>query len=333
MCSDADHGGATALAAIHPDIIQSHILNRLDGPTLASTSCASAQFLSLCAEDLLWRQICNATWPSTAHPTVRAAISAFPSAHRSFYSDSFPAVARQGGASPLRRRAPPQQATQTLISAVDVYCDDKLIYSRVKETETRSGWFQSSPFRIDLVDPKEAVAAPLRFDGEDGACMELARERLRLSWILIDPAKGRAVNVASAAAVEARRHWLTEDIQLRYATVVDAGNGELVQCAAVVTCGGKDGGELQVREISMQVEDMEGKILTGSHSLGILDAAMEGRRLKSHVGMQREAYQMFLRMKIQSRERKQRRERSLDIVCIAAGVAIFVAIWTFLLSR
>ncbi|KAL1544055.1 F-box protein-like protein [Salvia divinorum] len=322
MCSTTtDHGGATSIAAIHPDIIQSNILNRLDGPALASTSCASAQFLSLCSDDLLWRQICNSTWPSTAHPTVRHAISD----HRSFYSDAFPSVTLHGH----RRGRRPQ--TQGLISAVDVYCDDRLIYSRVKETETLSGWFQSSPFRIDLLEPKEeVVAAPLKFDG---ACMELAKERLTVSWILIDPHKKRAVNIASAAAVEARRHWLTEDIQLRYATVVDSGDGELVQCAAVVTCGGKEGGELQVREMSMQVEDMEGKILTGSDSLRILDAAMDGRRLKSQVKTQREAFEMFLRMKMQARERKQSRERRLDMVCIAAGVAIFVAIWAFVLSR
>lgn len=323
----SDDGGATAITTIHPDIIQSHILNRLDGPTLAATSCASAQFLSLCAEDLLWRDICNATWPSTTDPTVRAAISAFPSGHRSFYSDSFPSVVSH------RKERPKQAQTPRLISAVDIFCGDKLIYSRVKETETLSGWFQSSPFRIDLMEPKEVAAAPLKFEGEDGACMELAKERLRVSWILIDPSSRRAVNVASAAAVEARRHWLTEDIQLRFATVVDGGDGDPVQCAAVVTCGGKEGGELQLREISMQVEDMEGKILSGGESLEILEAAMEGRRRKSDVKIQREAYEMFLRMKMQSRERKQRRERSLDMVCIAAGVSIFMAIWTFLLSR
>ncbi|KAG6436094.1 hypothetical protein SASPL_100976 [Salvia splendens] len=328
MCSTttSDHGGATSIASIHPDIIQSHILNRLDGPSLASTSCASTQLLSLCSDDLLWRQVCNSTWPSTAHPTVRHAISSFPSAHRSFYSDSFPSPTLHG----CHSRGPRPQ-TQGLISAVDVYLDDRLIYSRVKEMETLSGWFQSSPFRIDLVEPKEAVgAAPLKFEG---ACMELAKERLRVSWILIDPRKKRALNIASAAAVEARRHWLTDDILLRYATVMDGGEGELVQCAAVLTCGWKEGGELQVREMSMQVEDMEGKIMTGSDSLRILDAAMDGRRVKSQLKMQREAFEMFLRMKMLSRERKQRRERSLDMVCIAAGIAIFVAIWAFFLSR
>ncbi|KAI3461269.1 hypothetical protein Pfo_017932 [Paulownia fortunei] len=326
----ADQGGGTPITAIHPDIIQYHILNRLDGPTLASTSCASMQLLSLCTEDHLWREICNSTWPSTTHPSVRDAISAFPSGHRSFYSDSFPAARCHQSKTAHRTRVP---TTSELISAVDIYYDDKLVYSKVLVTETLSGWFLSSPFRIDLLEPKEMVPTPLKFDGEEGKCMELAEERLRVSWILIDPSKKRAVNVASLKAVEARRHWLTEDIQLRHATVVAGGGGELVQCAVVVTCGGKEGGELQVREVSMQVEDMEGKILTGMESLRILDAAMEGQRWKSDSKMEKDIYEMFLMTKIQFRERKQNRERSLDMVCIAAGVSIFFAIWIFFLSR
>lgn len=326
----AAFGGDTSITTIHPDIIESHILNRLDGPTLASTTCASLQLNSLSTQDHLWMRICNATWPSTTHPTVRRAISAFPSAHRSFYSDSFPA-SRCHTLSPhsntTGRDGP--AVTSELISAVDIYCGEKLIYSKVVSTETHSGWSLSSPFRIELLEPKETVPTPLKYDGEDGACMSLAEERLRISWILIDPSGKRAVNVASVKAVEARRHWLTEDIQLRYATVV----GGVAQCAVVVSCGGREGGELQVREVSMQVEDMEGKIMTGMSSLGIVGAAMKGRRRRSDGDLDKEIYGEFLRMKIKCRERKQRRERRLDMVCIAAGVSLFFAIWMFFLHR
>ncbi|KAL0418341.1 UNVERIFIED_CONTAM: F-box protein [Sesamum radiatum] len=166
--------------------------------------------------------ICNSAWPSTTHPTVRRAIDAFPSGHRSFYSDSFPAVRCRGPSEKARQVRVP--GTSEFISAVDIYCDEKLVYSKVLVTETLSGWFLSSPFRIDLLEPKETVPTPLKYDGEEGACMELAEDRIRVSWILIDPTKKRAVNVASLKAVEARRHWLTEDIQLRYATVM-AGDG------------------------------------------------------------------------------------------------------------
>ncbi|KAL0370204.1 UNVERIFIED_CONTAM: F-box protein [Sesamum angustifolium] len=327
----ADHGGGTPITSIHPDIIQSHILNRLDGPTLASTSCASAQLLSLCSEDCLWMSICNSAWPSTTHPTVRRAIDAFPSGHRSFYSDSFPAVRCRGPSEKARQVRVP--GTSEFISAVDIYCDEKLVYSKVLVTETLSGWFLSSPFRIDLLEPKETVPTPLKYDAEEGACMELAEDRIRVSWILIDPTKKRAVNVSSLKAVEARRHWLTEDIQLRYATVMAGDGGELVQCGVVMTCGGKEGGELQVREVSMQVEDMEGRILTGLDSLLILDEAMEGQRRKSDSVSEKAIYESFLSMKVESRERKQRRERGVDMACIAAGVSIFVAIWMIFFWR
>ncbi|KAK6144192.1 hypothetical protein DH2020_021012 [Rehmannia glutinosa] len=326
----ADHGGATPITSIHPDIIQSHILNRLDGQTLAATSCASAQLLSLCADDQLWRKICNSTWPSTTHPTVRDAISAFPSGHRSFYSDSFPAVRCHQSQATHKTRFPD---TSELISAVDIYYDDKLVYSKVLKTETLSGWFLCSPLRLDLLDRKETVTTPLKFDGEDGACTSLAAERLRVSWILIDPTKKRAVNVASMKSVEARRHWLTDDIQLRYATVVDGGGGELVQCGVVLSCGGKEGGDLQVREVSMQMEDVEGKTLTGLDSLRILESAMEGQRCKSDSEIEKDIYEMFLRTKVQFRERKLMRERNMDIACIAAGVSVFFAIWVFFLLR
>ncbi|KAL3620203.1 hypothetical protein CASFOL_035115 [Castilleja foliolosa] len=326
----ADHGGATSIAAIHPDIIQSHILKRLDGATLAATTCASKQLLSVCTDDHLWREISNSTWPSTAHPTVLAAIADFPSGHRSLYSDSFPA-SRTHHSPPARKTGFPD--TSELISAVDIFFDGELIYSKVLTTETLSGWFHCSPLRIDLLHQDEAVATPLKFDGEEGACIERAAERLRVSWILIDPSKNRAVNVGGSKAVEARWHWLTGDVKLRYGAVVDCGGDEVFQCGVVVTCGGKEGGELMVREISMQIEDVEGKTVTGLDSLRILDRAMEGQRCKFNWERERENYEMFKRTKVGLREMKERRERRLDTACVVAGVSIVIGMLVLLLAR
>lgn len=214
---------------------------------------------------------------------------------------------------------------------MDIYYDEKLIYSKVMVTETLSGWFLCSPFRLDLLDPKETV--PVKFDVEEGDCRTLLEQRMRVSWILIDPKRKRAANVASMTSVETRRHWLTEDIQLRFAIVMPACGGDLVQCGVVVTCGGKEGGDLQVREVTLQVEDMEGKVLNGSDILGILHEAMDGERKKSNRDIERESYEKFLKMKIQCRERNQRRERSLDMMCIATGVTIFFALCFLTLLR
>lgn len=321
--ADADRGGDDPITAIHPDIIQTHILNRLDGATLVSTSCASSQFLAICGDDKLWRDICNSTWPSTTDPRVLRAISAFPSAHRSFYSDSFPSTHHQH---PKEARL---SETPELISAVDIYCDDQLIYSKVLETETVSNWFLSFPLSLELLDPKEMVPTPLKVD-EDGACTSFVEEHLRVSWILIDPNNKRAVNVASHKAVDSRPHWSNGDIKLRYATVAAVATGELVQCAVVVTCGGKDGGELHVKEVKMQVEDMEGRTLSGRDSLEILRAAMEGPRRRIDRKREKDMYELFLREKVQYREKERRRETGLDMICIVIGLSIFFAICIFL---
>lgn len=219
-----------------------------------------------------------------------------------------------------------------MISAVDIYYDDQLLYSKVLVTDTRSSWFLASPFRLDLLEPKESVPTPLKFD--DGACAGLAGERLRVNWIVIDPCRKRAVNVASVKAVESRRHWLTEGIQLRYATVAGVGGREPVQLAVVVNCSGEEGGEVQLREVSMVVEDMEGVSLGGEESVVILGDAMEGWRCKRSVAWEKEVYDVFQRRRMELREMRQRRERNLDMLCVAIGFCIFLlAIWITFLRR
>ncbi|XP_027179630.1 F-box protein At2g27310 [Coffea eugenioides] len=341
--TSADGGGATTITAVHPDIIQTHILTRLDGPTLASTSCASSDLHSLCTEENLWKTICNSNWPSTAHPCIQQAIASFPSGHRSFYSDSFPNLHHHHRQPPAHRRPKSNDSSlghsSELISAVDIHYGNELVYSKVAVTETSSGWFMCSPFRVDLLDPKEIVPALAKFDGEDDKCMARVEENMRLSWIVIDPAKKRAVNLSSLTPVDVRRHWLTGEIQASYATVMATGGcggragREFVICKAVVTCGGKEGGDLQVREISMQVEDLEGKIISGKDTLVILQEAMDGNRSKGEAGEEKRMYEVFLELRREWRERRQNRERRLDMVCIATGVSIFMAFWAFVLFR
>ncbi|KAK9999646.1 hypothetical protein SO802_019249 [Lithocarpus litseifolius] len=331
---DHDHRGGTAISDVHQDVIKSHILTRLDGATLASASCASSHLHALSTEEQLWREICFSTWPSVDDPRVRHVISSFPGGYRSFFSDSFPL---------LHHRSPPKQQHHNrpflaeIISAVDVHYKESLILSKVQENETKSNWFLCSPFRFDLLEQKESVQTQIRHVGENQAWLDHLEENLKLSWILIDPTRNRAVNISSRSPVLVQRHWLTGDVQLRYSTVVSGGedSSELVQCAVVVTCEGKVGGAMHVREVSMQVEDLEGKHLNGKDSLVIFQGAMEsGKRQKERkAGEGKERFEEFLKMKGERKERKQRRERALDMACIATGLTIFVAFWSFLLFR
>ncbi|KAE8691065.1 putative Leucine-rich repeat family protein [Hibiscus syriacus] len=333
------HGGDASVSALHPDVFQSHILSRLDGASLASLASVSSQLHALSNEEHLWRNICSSTWPSVNHPRVQQIISTFPSGHRSFFSDSFPFPVPR----PLN---PAVNNTSTLptelIFAVDVYYQNEIIYSKVEEIDTSSSWFLCSPFRVDLLDPKDSASIPVKYSNgsEDETWLKHKEENLSLSWIVIDPTRKRAVNMSSRRAVSVQQHWLTGDVHMRFGTVVsgDERRGsarEWVECGVVVTCIGKEGGEMQVREVSMVMEDMEGKGLNGKDSLVILEGIIgEGRRRKERDGNEgKEKYEEFQERKRERKEEKQRKERVLDLVCITVGVAGFLTFWSAILFK
>ncbi|KAF5937607.1 hypothetical protein HYC85_025113 [Camellia sinensis] len=333
-----DHGGGggTTISAVHPDILQTHILTRLDGPTLASAASTSSQLCALSSQDHLWRYICNDKWPSTAHPRVRRLISSFPSAHRSFFSDSFPSLDHRHPlrrSPPNRRRTPPPPSQ--LFSAVDLHYQTKPVLSKALATETITGLMLGADFRIDLLDPKETVPMPVNLDFRDDTCESDLEENLTLSWIVIDPVRNRAANFSSFRPVSVDRNWLTGDIELRYVTVLSGDRrGEVLQCCAIVTCGGREGGGLDVREVSLQVEDMEGKNLGWEESLVILLEAVEGgKRRIGKRGEEKEGYEMCLKMKKERSERKKRRQKRLEVASIVTAVTIFVAFWVFVVIR
>ncbi|KAL5976465.1 hypothetical protein ACLOJK_020798 [Asimina triloba] len=313
-----------------PSDLLTRILHLLDGPSLAAISCTSSHLRALSSDPALWRRLCRATWPSSNHPRVSCIVSAaFPSAHRSFFSDAFPLLPLHP--LPPRLPSPPHQ----LVSAVDLRHRSAPVFSALVETETRTGWFFSSPFRVDALDrkdPSPPAAAALSADS-------LAAD-LTLSWIVIDPARGRAANVASLRPVSVQRHWFSGEIQARFAAVLETERaGEWAACSVVVACGerGEKGRGLQVREVSMVVEDMDGMSLNGRDSLVILQGAMEGKRAalggRDMEEVMRERYSEFLERKKERKEKKMRREGRLDLACILMGVSVFASFLGWIFSR
>ncbi|KAJ7948030.1 putative F-box family protein [Quillaja saponaria] len=330
-CGD---GGAT-ISTVHSDVIQTHILNRLDGPTLASAGCASSQLHALCAEENLWRDICVATWPSLEEPLVRHIISTIPGGYRSVFSNSFPLLDHR---SFHAKNPDPSSLTSELISAVDMFYKDKLIFSKIQKMETESAWFLCSPFRVDLLDPKDSVPTPVQHAGHNEAWMKNIEDNLTLSWILIDPTRKHTANLSSLRPVSVQRHWLTGDVAVRYAIILarDQRFSELVECAIKVTFGGEEGGEMQVRKVSMMVEDMEGRNINGEETLVILQGAMQSgkrKKAKNDGDEEKKRFNEYLEIKKERKEKKERIEKALDFICIATGVTIFVAFWSFILFR
>lgn len=332
--STVDHDGSSSISTLHPDIIQTHILTRFDGPTLASVGCASAQLHSLSQDETLWANICKSTWPSTTSPRVNHVISDFPGGHRSFFSDSFPLVTTNS----VPSSTDDLDRTPELISAVDFHYRGELIFSKVVETETSSGWFRCSPFRVDMLHPKDVIPTRIPYpkgDDED-TCRNLADD-LTLSWIVIDPIGRRAMNLSSHRPVSVQRHWLSGEVHVRFASVLapagERGSStESVTCEVVVTCGGSQGGEwFQVGEVCLIVEDLEGMQLKGKDSLVILQRALEGKRGNSgrRVMEGRNRYEEYLERKRERKERKARTEGALDILSASLfGLsAVFSLVW------
>lgn len=307
---------ATTITALHSDIIQSHILTRLDGPTLASTSSSTSHLRSLCTQNPLWREICTATWPSLQQPLADSLISTFPTAHRSIFSDSFPSLHD----SPLPHKLPPSPPPPELISAVDLYYKGKPVLSRVIRTETEKSWFLTSPLWIDLLETNEMVQTPVKLapNVEDREWLNHVEENLTLSWIVINPANQRAANLSSRFPVSVRRHWFTGELEILYAVAMGA-----VQWTVKVTCCGKAGGEMHVREVSLAMEDADGRHVIGGECMMVLQAAMEGGKRRKVVAEEaKKSFERFCLVKRERRERRLKREKALDMSVMLVSFAV-----------
>lgn len=195
-----------------------------------------------------------------------------------------------------------------------------------------SGWFRCSPFRIDLLDPKDVVPTEVRHPDDEVACESFAKE-MSLSWVVVDPEGQRAANLSSHRPVSVHHHWLSGEVQVRFVTIFASGNrsSDYVQCIIVLTCGASEGGEMQVKEVSLQMEDMDGTHLVGKDSLGILHRALGGKRgnYEGREEVARRNYKEYLEMKRDRNEQKLRVEKTLDTLCVGFGATLFAAfsIW------
>lgn len=192
-----------------------------------------------------------------------------------------------------------------------------------------------------MLEPKESVKTEIRYPGGDyEAWVRDMEESMRLNWILIDPVKKRAANISSRDAVSAKRNWLTGDLEIRFSRVVVMGK-RAVEVATVVSYGSAEtwkeldeevGGEVDVREVRLQVEDIEGKCLKGRESVVILQGLLEGRRsCKDECGKGR--YEEYVEMKTLWKGKKERREKTQDTICMVFGFSLFVLLWSFILLR
>lgn len=168
------------------------------------------------------------------------------------------------------------------------------------------------------------IQIPVKFAENDHVMNEWLNhleKNLTLSWIIIEPTGKRAANLSSRLPVNVRQNWLTGELEVDYAVVMG-----LVQCVIKVTCCGKVGGEVHVREVSLVMENTEGKRVVGRESMVILQGAMEnGIRKKVDAEETKASFERFCSMKRERKESDMRREKTGDMVVMFVAFVIFVA--------
>ncbi|GJN28272.1 hypothetical protein PR202_gb16378 [Eleusine coracana subsp. coracana] len=306
------------------------VLRRLDGASLAALGSASSAFHALASDPATWRALCLATWPSLhAHDAVD--LLHHP---RALFADAFPF--------PAASSSTPSTPTSTclptrLVSAVDLHHGDLCIMSRVIETDAASPWFLGSPFRIDALvqegftaPPPTSTPTPTTTTSAPPPLM-MTPSDLSLSWILIDPRTGRAVNASTRRPVAVDRKWLTGDAVARFTLVLGGGDGGGIALDTCVTCDERYG---HVREVTLCVEGADGGGVSGREGLAAVAAAMAGpRRLGEEEEEARRRYGEFVKGKRARKEWKARREGLLDLCCSGVGAAAFVSFLVMLMFR
>ncbi|CAD5324842.1 unnamed protein product [Arabidopsis thaliana] len=323
--------GSPGINAVSSDVLRSNILTRLDGSSLAALSCTCSNLNSFCSDESLWRQQCSATWPSTLDTRIQSIISTFPGGHRTFFSDSFPFLEHD-----VVINLPPSFDTSELISAVDIFYKDDVIFSRVHVTETVSGWFLCSPMRVDLVEPKELIPTRVLVTNQckDDTWKSDLEENLSLSWILIDPTCKRAADVSTRKPVSVQRHWLTGEVHVKFSSIFVVGKkkrSEQVEFTVTVVLAAFNRREgetavMQIREVSLVGEDKDGRNLGGKGSLEILVAAMGMKRRFRAGGEEegKEKYIEYMERKTAKAEMKWRRGKETAMETAACWIAVLL---------
>ncbi|ONM17682.1 putative F-box protein [Zea mays] len=135
----------TTIEDLHADVLGC-TLRRLDGQSLAVTSCATAALQALATDPEMWRALCLAEWPSLALAGERRLLLLATLPPQRLFADAPPFPSADNGCPGAGGRGALVFFLSGLVSAVDVYYHRGApLLSRVAETPTRHRRRGSSP--------------------------------------------------------------------------------------------------------------------------------------------------------------------------------------------
>lgn len=240
------------------------------------------------------------------------------------------------------------------ISLVDIIYNDKPIFSKVlwgiSESDVLGRWFYNAPFHIDLgnsdvndtigtvtISGADGLPPVESVDNErkEGKLWVDLQDRLRLSWIIVNKKVKQAANVSSLIPLGVQRQWPSDkDFLVRFGSVLSAEDilpCQVVGCILVVkfrmfnnTASGCV--NLELTQVSMQLETMEGFHVNGRNSLMVLKKALSCRKSRNYSEVL-ESCNLYSRVRNEIKEEKLRNESWIDRMCILSGVVAVVTFW------
>ncbi|KMS98578.1 hypothetical protein BVRB_3g070610 [Beta vulgaris subsp. vulgaris] len=240
------------------------------------------------------------------------------------------------------------------VSLVDITYKDRPIFSKVlwgiSESDVIGRWFYNSPFHIDFgnLDVNDnmreviisgADGLPLvesvDIERKEGKLWVELQDRLRLSWIIVNTKVMRAVNISSLIPLGVQRHWPSDtDFLVQFGSVLSAEEilpCQVVECILLAkfrmlndTASGCV--NLELTQVSMQLEDMEGFHVNGRNSLMVLKKALSCRKSRNYSEVI-ESCNLYSRVRSEIKEEKMRNESRIDKMCILSGIIAAVTFW------
>ncbi|XP_074307250.1 putative F-box protein At2g36090 [Silene latifolia] len=241
------------------------------------------------------------------------------------------------------------------VSLVDIRYKNRPFFSKVlwgiSEADILSRWFYNSPFCVDLLGNSNNEDKMGKFtlsvsDGlpriesvdverKEGKLWKELRDGITLSWIIVNRKVNQAANVSSWVPLGVQRHWPTnKDFLVRFGSVLPA--EDTLPCPAVECIllakfrmfndAATGCVSIKLKQVSMQLEDMEGSHVNGRNSLMVLKKALSCKRSRNYSEAL-ECCNLYNKVRSELKEEKMRNESRTDRLCIVSGIAAVATFW------
>ncbi|KAK6117046.1 hypothetical protein DH2020_049189 [Rehmannia glutinosa] len=317
---------------LHRDLIID-IMSRLDGCTVAATASTCIDLRDAVEDEILWRKLCNDTWPSTSKTQLPFHKTG---GFKSFYADAFPLIVNRGVSKTIHTSSSPWD----FISLIDIYYKGHCIFSKVMDAIIEEGIYASCrhnilkrffnyPFKLNLLDNLTNLPSTAFSDYEERGYKIVGD--LRLSWIVFDRRKGKAVNISSWKPRTVHKCNSSEEgYIICFGCIVPIEDGvtthRLAECVITAKC------ELMIKqgcirweEITLVIKDMDGSHLNGEQSVRVMKRALNCSRSVNHDAVEL-GYQQFCKQKIQLKLKDEKEESLANLFCATIAIATLLGI-------